>query len=129
MDEIDETVRGLDGSLRLLDSLEALRLRLAPEVIVRLALPFEAVASLDLDAPDLRLMRNLSESEPPSIYIMSPGFLDTPHDREEYRLPYSETPWGERFTAEYVCGRSLYERERGWEYSKTVWVNLRQPSN
>jgi len=128
VDEIDEAVRDLDGSLRLLDSLDALRLRLAPEVIVRLTLPFEMVQCLDLEPPDLRLMTNLNELEPPSIYIMSPAFLDIPHDREEYRLPYSETPWGEQFAAEYACGRSLYERERGWEYSKTVWVNLRRPS-
>jgi hypothetical protein len=96
--------------------------RLLPAGIrARLAIPFGFVAQLDTALP---LLDAPSVSEPPSIYLFQDEYFSEPSDREEYRRPFSATPWGNGYAAEYVCGRSLRERELNWEFTRTVWVRV-----
>lgn len=87
-----------------------------------LAIPVGVSHEIDLRAPGLEPWPN-GNAEPPSLYYFEPSFWAIPGDREEYRCPYPPSDAGDlQVRAEYVCGRSLAERARGWEFSRTVWL-------
>lgn len=93
------------------------------EISPRLAIPFGFTEALEVALPDLDVAPALAVQEPPSLYLFGPDYLNVPPDREEYRCAYEANPWGDDLVAEYACGRSLYERHRGWEFTQTVWVS------
>lgn len=93
------------------------------DIYPRLAIPFGLTEALEVALPDLRAAPALALSEPPSLYLFGIDYMNVPPDREEYRCAYETNPWGDDLVAEYACGRSLYERHRGWEFTQTVWVS------
>lgn len=94
------------------------------DIYPRLAIPFGLAEELDVTRPGLGITPELALQESPSLYLFTSDYPNVPPDREEYRCAYEVTPWGEDIVAEYACGRSMYERERGWEFTKTVWAGL-----
>lgn len=114
---------GIEESL---DLLSACSRMLPARMEIRLALPWGVSTALETDLPSLDVLPVLEPYEPPSLYVFSEEHWSTPGDREEYRCPYDAHPWGDDYVAEYVCGRSTQERRLGWEFTKTVWVRLRQ---
>lgn len=123
----DEIIGGGGKTLNeALDLLPIVTQNLTRPMHARLALPFGYAEELDVNLPDLAVVPMASSSEPPSIYLFTGDFLSLSSDREEYRCPYAQTPWGDSYTAEYVCSRSLQDRDRNWEYSRTVWVRHRE---
>ena len=88
----------------------------------RLALPYGYSSDADTNLPDLAMPARDTSDEPPSIYLFADGFFSFPSDREEYRCPYPRTPWGDSYSSEYVCSRSMRDRALSWEFSRTVWV-------
>lgn len=105
-----------------LDLLSTVAQNVLQSVHARLALPFGYSERIDVNLPDLEAVPLGSSTEPPSIYLFAADFYALPRDREEYRRPYAQTPWGDSYMAEYVCSRSLRDRALNWEYSQTVWV-------
>ncbi|GAA1848245.1 hypothetical protein [Myceligenerans crystallogenes] len=110
---VQEAITALDAATRVVADIGA-------QLVVGLALPLEMPLTIDVQAPDLRKLELIDE--PPSIYVLSAGHFLLPSDREEYRCPIEHQPWGSGYHVEYVCGRSLKERELGWEFSRTIWV-------
>ena len=121
--EIPDGGFGIEESL---DLLSACSRMLPAGMGIRLAVPWGDTAALETDLPSLDALPVLEPYEPPSLYVFSQDSWSAPDDREEYRCPYDEVPWGTDYMAEYVCGRSTRERILGWEFTKTVWVRLRQ---
>lgn len=93
-----------------------------PSAQTRLALPYGYSPGIDTNLPDLALPEVGTSDEPPSVYLFAAGSFSLPGDREEYRCPYTRTPWDDSYAAEYVCSRSMQDRAFGWEFSRTVWV-------
>lgn len=113
----EEAAAGIDALVSLLPSAQ----QVAGTVgTLTLAVPQGLVEDLVLDLPDLADVS--LDDEPPSFYLLTPRQFMVPPNRDEYRCAYSATPWDAGFTAEYVCGRSLDDRARGWEFSRTIWV-------
>lgn len=127
LDEIlGETPDGgfdIQGSLQMLSSCDR---RLPAGMEARLALPWGDSVALETELPSLDRLPVLEPYEPPSLYVFSRQHWATPNDREEYRCPYDGSPWGEGYAADYLCGRSPRERSLGWEFTRTVWVRLRE---
>lgn len=125
---VDEIWSGLTSQLCVAELVEGF-LQMASRAIrdndsirLGLALPMGASRRLRTATPTLEATSKF-EREPPSIYAFSSGYWWMPSDREEYRLPIV-LPFRTTidFFAEYACGRSLADRDRGWEYAKTIWV-------
>lgn len=91
---------------------------------VQLAVPMGMVPGLDTVPPDLAQWP-APELEPPSLYYLEPSHALLPNDREEYRCPYPPSVIGiDDLQVEFACSRSMFERERGWEFSRTLWLYL-----
>lgn len=116
--------RDVDAGVEVLRAVGAMRDVHGVDVVPKLAVPFGDVSGLDTELPDLGRIPVLAPYEPPSLYLFAAGYLRVRPDREEYRCSYPGAPWGDDLAVEYVCGRSMFEREHGWEFGKTVWVSL-----
>lgn len=96
-----------------------MRCAAAAEGRVGLALPLGVSDQLDRSIPDLGALQ-LDPREPPSICYLSVVHWRLANDGEEYRVGYPPSPLP--VSIEYVCGRSQCERERKWEFSRTLWM-------
>lgn len=123
------TVSDVDVGLAVLRVVERFRRELSLDLWAKLAIPFGDSLTLVTELPDLHNVPVTAPYEPPSLYLFAPRFIEVRQDREEYRCPYPAAPWGADIAAEYVCGRSMYERERGWEFGKTIWVSMLQAAH
>lgn len=95
---------------------------------VALALPGGTTSTLDADPPGIETW-SFDDPEPASIYYFEPRYLlNRGRSREEYRCAYpDQTIDGLPLSLEYVCGRELDERDKGWEFSRTLWMYLLEP--
>lgn len=125
---VDEIWSELANQMRVMELVEGF-LQVASRAIrdddsIRLGLALPMGASRRLrTAPPTLVATSKFEREPPSIYVFVSDYWRMPSDREEYRLPITlpiRTTLG--FFAEYACGRSLADRDQGWEYAMTIWV-------
>ncbi|MBT0994715.1 hypothetical protein KIN34_10505 [Cellulomonas sp. DKR-3] len=89
--------------------------------LIQLAIPLGLSHELNTSPPERLSWAN--DDEPPSLYFFEPRHWALPSDREEYRCPCEIAEFiGQEVNASYACGRSMAERGRGWEFSRTLWV-------
>lgn len=91
-----------------------------------LAIPLGMTSALNCTPPKLTAIA-VNSDEPPSLYVFGPRFYsNVVNDREEYRCPYLENPWGLKpphEAVEFVCSRDVGSRVRGWEFTCDLWLH------
>ena len=88
---------------------------------IQLAIPIGVTDQLDASLPER--LPPADGDEPPSLYYFDLKHWLMASDREEYRCPCDIPDLTDQgLTASYSCGRSVVDRVRGWEFSKTIWV-------
>ncbi|GAA4826328.1 hypothetical protein [Nocardioides caeni] len=93
---------------------------------VSLALPLQESSKLLVEPPK-DLSAAADTHEPPSIYVLAPGFLEqSPTDGEEFRAavqgPAELAAPGLVF--EFVSARNAEARSHRWECVNVLWVHL-----
>lgn|GEM_PF-1198746 len=128
IDELSIISKGIDADISagiaLLRKVDDLRRSHGVNIELKLAIPFGVSDELDTDPVSLTNVVTPPVYEPPSLYLFGSQHFRVPNDREEYFCPYRDTPWGGDILATYSCGRSMLDRDLGWEFSKTVWISL-----
>jgi hypothetical protein len=91
-----------------------------------LAVPLGLTSEIGLRRPRLDKVL-VNTQEPPSLYVFDDRFFTAVgNDREEYRCPYNEEPWGIRDlpgVLEFVSSRDLEARSEGWEFTNDLWMH------
>jgi hypothetical protein len=91
-----------------------------------IVVPIGTARNVVLRSPDLSHVLP-DDAEPPSCYLITPSyFARVANDREEFRSPYDEDPWGltnHRTRVEYVVSRDTHSRKMGWEFSADIWFH------
>lgn len=91
--------------------------------MVGLAIPLADAPELDTRAMDLADL-DLSEFEPPKIYLLRRLDLAGHSDVETYALPLEAPVWQAKhgtIRAHYACTRDPCSRSHGWEFARTLW--------